>query len=130
MTGRIEAPALAKLDGVTLRQRNQPFEAADVTGDLWVRNREMQAPAITGRALGGRFEASIATNRLAGGNLRTVLEAAGTAQASVVSPVARRNHGGSVPTPAPLQHLAAVTLAGAKRGHSCPASQPVVREPC
>ena len=79
---------MAKLGGITLRQRDQPFEATGVTGDLWVRNREMQAPAISGRALGGRFDASITTTRLAGGNLRTVLDASGTAQGAAISPIA------------------------------------------
>ena len=79
---------MARLGGIELRQRDQPFEATDVAGELWVRNREMQAPALTGRALGGRFDASIATTRLAAGNLRTVLEASGTAQGAALSPLA------------------------------------------
>ncbi len=54
---------MANLDGVTLRPRQQPIEASDVRGTLWVRNREIQAPALAGRALGGRFDASIATTR-------------------------------------------------------------------
>jgi uncharacterized protein (TIGR02099 family) len=79
---------VANFDGITLRHRDQPFEVTGITGDLWVRNREMQAPAITGRALGGRFDASIATTRLAGGDLRTVLEASGSAQGAALSPIA------------------------------------------
>ena len=51
----------ADLAGVTLRHRQQPFEATDIAGGLWVRNREIEAPALTGRALGGRWQASIAT---------------------------------------------------------------------
>jgi uncharacterized protein (TIGR02099 family) len=80
---------MAGLGGVTLRQREQPLEATDVTGDLWVRNREVQAPALTGRALGGRFNASIATSTLLNGNLRTRVDAEGTLQAAALAPVAR-----------------------------------------
>jgi uncharacterized protein (TIGR02099 family) len=81
--------AMASLDGVTLRHREQPVELRDVTGDLWVRNREIQAPALTGRALGGRFEASIATTKLAGGNLRTVVNGSGSVQGASLGPIAR-----------------------------------------
>ena len=79
---------MANLDGITLRHRQQPFEVTDVSGDLWVRNREIQAPALAGRALGGRFDASIATTPLANGNLRTLVSASGTVQGSALAPVA------------------------------------------
>jgi uncharacterized protein (TIGR02099 family) len=79
---------MARLDGVTLRHRQQPLEATEIAGDLWVRNREIEAPALAGRALGGRFQASIATTRLEGGNLRTVLNAEGTAQGAALAPIA------------------------------------------
>ena len=79
---------MATLDGITLRHRQQPFEATDVSGDLWVRNREIQAPALAGRAFGGRFDASIATTPLANGNLRTLVSASGTVQGSALAPVA------------------------------------------
>jgi uncharacterized protein (TIGR02099 family) len=80
---------MARLDGISLRHRQQPVATTDVTGDLWVRNREIQAPALSGRALGGRFQASIATATLAGGNLRTVVRAEGTVQGSALRPLAR-----------------------------------------
>jgi uncharacterized protein (TIGR02099 family) len=80
---------MASLGGVTLRHRQQPFEATEVTGQLWVRNREIQAPALTGRALGGRFEAAITTTLLAGGALRTEVSAAGNVQGAALAPIAR-----------------------------------------
>ena len=79
---------LANLEGVTLRQRQQPVEITDVTGDLWVRNRELQAPALTGRALGGRWQAAVATTTRPDGNLRTVVTGQGNLQASSLQPLA------------------------------------------
>ena len=79
----------ADLAGVTLRHRQQPFEATDIAGGLWVRNREIEAPALTGRALGGRWQASIATAVLGNGNLRTRVNAAGNLQAAALAPIAR-----------------------------------------
>ena len=80
---------MAKLDGVSLQHKRSPISATDIVGDLWVRNREMQAPALSGRALGGRWQASIATTVLASGNLRTRVDATGTVQGSALQPVAR-----------------------------------------
>ncbi len=74
---------------MTLRHRQQPFEATDIAGDLWVRNREIEAPALTGRALGGRWQASIATTVLGNGNLRTRVNAAGSLQGAALAPIAR-----------------------------------------
>ena len=79
----------AALAGVTLRHRQQPFEANDIAGTLWVRNREIQAPALTGRAFGGRWQASIATTVLGNGNLRTRAQATGSVQGAALAPVAR-----------------------------------------
>jgi uncharacterized protein (TIGR02099 family) len=85
----------AMLEGVDLRLRGQPVEASDVEGGLWVRNRELQAPALAGRALGGSWKASITTTPLAGGNLRTILRAQGSLQGAALQPIARlpRNAG-------------------------------------
>ncbi len=80
---------MAKLDGVSLQHKRSPISASDIVGDLWVRNREVQAPALSGRALGGRWQASIATTTLASGNLRTRVNAAGTVQGAAIQPVAR-----------------------------------------
>jgi uncharacterized protein (TIGR02099 family) len=79
---------VANLDAVTLRHRQQPLELNGLTGTLWVRNREIHAPELVGRALGGRFQASIATAVLPGGDLRTVVNASGTAQGAALVPVA------------------------------------------
>ncbi len=80
---------MANLDGVTLRHRAKPFEATEVAGDLWVRNREIQAPALTGRTLGGRWKASIETTTIPNGNLRTRVTAQGSVQGAALQPVAR-----------------------------------------
>jgi uncharacterized protein (TIGR02099 family) len=79
----------SRLAGVTLLHRKQPWQLTDVAGDLWVRNREMQAPALTGRALGGRWQASIATLTLGNGNLRTTVNAQGSLQGATLAPLAR-----------------------------------------
>ncbi len=79
---------VANLNGVSLRERQQPVAATDVVGDLWVRNREIQAPALSGRALGGRWEASIATTTLDNGNMRTRIDARGSVQGAALQPVA------------------------------------------
>lgn len=79
---------MATLRGVTLRQRAQPWEATDVTGNLWVRNREIEAPALAGRALGGRWQAAIATTTLPDGNLRTVVTGQGSLLGPALQPIA------------------------------------------
>jgi len=87
--GRRVVTVMANLDGVTLRPRQQSIEASDVRGTLWVRNREIQAPALAGRALGGGFDASIATTVLGSGNLRTRIDARGSLQGASLAPVAK-----------------------------------------
>ena len=79
---------MANLDGVSLRHRQLPIAATEIAGDVWVRNREIQAPALSGRGLGGRWQASIATTTLANGDLRTVVNAQGTVQGSALQPIA------------------------------------------
>jgi len=80
---------MANLDGVTLRHRQQPFQATGIAGDLWVRNREIHAPALSGRALGGRWQAAIDTTTAANGNLRTQVNAQGSVQGQALQPIAR-----------------------------------------
>ena len=87
--GRRVVTVQAQLAGVRLRHRQQPFEATDIAGGLWVRNREIEAPALTGRALGGRWQASITTAVLGNGNLRTRVNATGNLQAAALAPIAR-----------------------------------------
>ncbi|MGH8129947.1 MAG: YhdP family protein, partial [Steroidobacteraceae bacterium] len=87
--GRRVVTVMASLNNVTLRHRRQPFEATEVAGDLWVRNREIQAPALAGRLLGGRWQAAIGTTTLANGNLRTRINAQGSVQGAALQPVAR-----------------------------------------
>ena len=80
---------MAQLDGVSVQHKRSPIAATDIAGNLWIRNREIQAPALSGRALGGRWQAAIATTALANGNLRTRVDATGTVQGSSLQPVAR-----------------------------------------
>ncbi len=80
---------MANLDGVTLRHPQQSVELTDIAGDLWVRNREIHAPALSGRALGGRWQAKIETTTAASGNLRTQVSAQGNVQGQALQPVAR-----------------------------------------
>ncbi len=80
---------VADLSGVTLRHRQQPIAVTDVNGRLWVRNREIQAPAVTGTLLGGPVRASISTTTQASGNLSTQVNAQGSVQAGPLRPVAR-----------------------------------------
>lgn len=80
---------MAELEGVTLRPRQQPIEVTDVRGTLWVRNREIQSPALSGRVLGGRIDASIATTVQGSGELRTRVDAEGSLQAASLAPLAR-----------------------------------------
>ena len=79
----------ALLDGVTLRHKSQPFEATAIKGELWVRNREIHAPALAGRLFGGPMQASIATTLHANGNLSTTVTAQGSLQGAELRPVAR-----------------------------------------
>jgi uncharacterized protein (TIGR02099 family) len=80
---------MATLSGVSLRHGQQPVEATDITGDLWVRNREIHAPALTARLLGGPVRASIATAARADGGLGTRVNAEGSTRAALLQSVAR-----------------------------------------
>jgi uncharacterized protein (TIGR02099 family) len=80
---------MATLDGVTLRHKTQPVEATGVTGQLWVRNREIPAPALSGRLLGGALQASIATTMQPNGDLSTRVNAQGSVQGEPLRPIAR-----------------------------------------
>ncbi len=79
----------ATMSGVALRHRTQPVEVADLSGQLWIRNREIHAPALTGRLFGGPLQASISTTTLANGNLSTQVNAQGTLHGALLQPVAR-----------------------------------------
>ncbi len=80
---------MATLAGVSLRHKTQPFEATAINGELWVRNREIHAPALTGRLFGGPIRASIATTAHADGSLNTEVSAQGSLQGAELRPVAR-----------------------------------------
>ena len=80
---------MSTLDGVTLRHGPQGVEATELKGGLWVRNREIEAPAVTGRLLGGPVKVSISTTKEKNGDLRTQLNAQGTVAAGPLRPVAR-----------------------------------------
>ena len=79
----------SRLDGAILRHRSQPFEATEIRGDVWIRNREIHAPALAGRAIGGLWQASISTTTRASGGLVTVVNAKGTVQGAALAPIAR-----------------------------------------
>ena len=80
---------MTTLDGVRLLQRAQAVEATDLKGDLWVRNREIEAPNLVGRLLGGPLQVSIKTTRQKNGDLSTQVNAQGTVAAGPLRPVAR-----------------------------------------
>lgn len=80
---------MTTLDGIKLQLQQQPIEASDVKGVLWVRNREIQAPALTGQLLGGPLQASIRTTTQKNGDLSTQVNAQGTVAADPLRPVAR-----------------------------------------
>jgi uncharacterized protein (TIGR02099 family) len=80
---------MATLSGVALRHRTQPFEATAINGELWVRNREIHAPALSGRLFGGPMQATIATTAHADGSLSTQVNAQGRLQGAALRPVAR-----------------------------------------
>ncbi|MEX1993842.1 MAG: YhdP family protein [Steroidobacteraceae bacterium] len=80
---------MATLSGVSLRHGQQAVTATDVAGTLWVRNREIHAPALSARLLGGPVQVSVSTTTQANGNLVTQVNAQGTLQAAQLQPLAR-----------------------------------------
>ena len=87
---------MSSLDGVTLHHGQQEIEVTGVKGNLWVRNREIEAPALTGRLLGGPVKVSISTTKERNGDLSTQLNVQGTAAAGPLRPVARLPVNGGV----------------------------------
>ena len=77
------------LAGVTLRTGQPAIEATNLRGDLWVRNREIEAPTLSGRLLGGPLQVSIRTTTQKSGDLSTQVNAQGTVVAESLRPVAR-----------------------------------------
>ncbi len=76
------------INRVKLQYLQQPIEASDVRGVLWVRNREINAPALTGQLLGGPLQVSIKTTTQKNGDLSTEVNAQGTVAAGPLRPVA------------------------------------------
>lgn len=81
--------AVAQLSGVTLGHRQQPVEATALTGELRIRNREIYAPALHGRLLGGPLSVSIATSERKNGDLETRFDAQGSLEGVELAPAAR-----------------------------------------
>jgi uncharacterized protein (TIGR02099 family) len=79
---------MTRLDGIKLQQRQQAVEASDLKGVFWVRNREIEAPSLTGQFLGGPLQVSIKTARQKNGDLSTQVNAQGTVAAEPLRPVA------------------------------------------
>ncbi|MGH8134919.1 MAG: YhdP family protein, partial [Steroidobacteraceae bacterium] len=80
---------MTTLDGIKLQQGEPVVEASDVKGVFWVRNREIQAPTLTGQMLGGPLQVSIKTTTQKNGDLSTQVNAQGTVAAAPLRPVAR-----------------------------------------
>ena len=80
---------MTTLDGIKLQQRQQAVEASDLKGVFWVRNREIEAPALKGQFLGGPLQVSIETTTQKNGDLSTQVNAQGTVAAEPLRPVAR-----------------------------------------
>lgn len=80
---------MTTLGGIKLQQRQQAGEASDLKGVLWVRNREIEAPTLTGQLLGGPLQVSIKTTTQKNGDLSTQVNAQGTVAAGPLRPVAR-----------------------------------------
>ena len=77
------------LNGVTLRYPRPAVEITNLTGDLWVRNREVQAPSLAGRVLGGPVRMTIQTTAQRNGDLSTAINAQGNLKGAELQPVAR-----------------------------------------
>ena len=82
------APVIAQLSGVTLKHREQPVEATEITGELRVRNREVYTPSLRGRLLGGPVRLSVATTVQRNGDLETQLTAEGELLGAQLVPAA------------------------------------------
>ncbi len=80
---------MTTFDGATLREGQQGIEVAGLEGSLWVRNREIEAPALTGQMLGGPLQISLNTTKQQNGDLRTQVNAQGTVTGELLRPVAR-----------------------------------------
>ncbi len=81
--------AAIALDGVTLRRGAQAPAVGALQGTLWVRNRELQAPELTGRLLGGPLTLSVRSSEVPDGALTTEVEARGRLAATELRTVAR-----------------------------------------
>jgi uncharacterized protein (TIGR02099 family) len=80
---------MATLNGIKLQHSQQPVEATDLKGVVWVRNREIDTPSVTGQLLGGPLQVSIKTTKHANGDLTTQVNAQGTVAAAPLRPIAR-----------------------------------------
>ncbi len=86
----------ATFNGVALRFPGQPDLASRVSGSLWVRDRELQAPALRGNFMGGPGQISIVTTQRAGGGLRTRVEGAGKLEGKSLQSLARLPANGGI----------------------------------
>jgi uncharacterized protein (TIGR02099 family) len=82
------ATIVAQLSGVTLRSRQQPFEVSGLEGELRIRNREVYAPALRGRLLGGPLAVSVGTTVQKSGDLETRVNAEGVVRGAELIPAA------------------------------------------
>lgn len=75
--------------GVTLALEGLAEQASEVEGEFWVRNREFEAPRLTGLLLGGRAEAAITSSTTPEGGIETRIDAHGTLDGSRLPRVVR-----------------------------------------
>ncbi|HEY7753876.1 MAG TPA: YhdP family protein [Steroidobacteraceae bacterium] len=80
---------VTQLSGVTLRSGHQPVEVSGLEGELRIRNREVYAPSLRGRLLGGPLAVSIGTTVQKSGDLETRLNAEGSLRGAELMPAAR-----------------------------------------
>lgn len=79
----------AHADGVALGLPGMAEPLGDLRGTLWVQNREIQAPALSARFLGGPLRARIDTTAVRGGGLVTTVDMNGTVEGARLPGVVR-----------------------------------------
>lgn len=79
----------AQADGITLGLPGMAEQVTELTGTLWVRDRELQAPELDARFLGGPLRARVGTTATRGGDLVTTVDVEGTLEGARLPGVVR-----------------------------------------
>ena len=79
----------AYADGVTLSLPSVAEPLTDLRGAIWIRNRDIQAPALDARFAGGPLRARVGTTTARGGDLVTTVDADGTLEGGRLPAVVR-----------------------------------------